>query len=822
VASYVGSVHCATTDQDSVIANVFILDSVLHGLISEDGTHQISLPLWILRKYDVMECILGEPTVHSHITLSKNGVHGLRVHIHIYMIVDSVKRNLTDGKVCKLTSYLLQTEMAGMLSPYDGVSLSNSCYRCGMAKQCLGMDDLTYVSTHVSGTTVIKGLLSKPFDHQLHSMNRMLEIEEEDVMWQRSDVHKLKITRELYYDKQSKQFGLYGEDGDNTAQVPLKNGCLCDKMGSGKTLTALMCMFSGSKIVKSCSDGLLRCPCNVVICPSHVCMQWKSEVIKHFGSSYKVSTLATKQDFCTLTYRDVLKSDMLLISWNIFANTMYRQQFNGLVGRTFPELLSSRVRLSKAAMQKDYDGFIANASIDLFAIHFKRIFVDEIHEINFGNKSHVRDAVLNLQADHMWCITATPFLNKNEYYHDNIIYPILTRGERYTNLCSTDLQSIAKTFVVSDPHAISLQVKLPEITEEMVEVHLSDIEKRMYDAHRDHESTNELLKFCCSPKIVNRFSQLITSCKDMKSVFKKMQKYYESVLARLETDVAAMDRQMSTFEVGHQVTGVATLTADILQESRDLLSGQRSTLQAEMDTCNSILSYAKQHVENYDSDTDCPLCLEVVEVPVVLPCAHIICRCCYNDLAHRNMRSCPVCRRSWSQTNVLTIGDVDSSNANLYSSLQDKFGSKIAQLKFEVSRLISEDRKIIVFSQYDSLLHEIGKCLGKMNIPVLYCKGSIMQKNKSIRTFKQSACHHVIMLSSIECASGLSLTEASAVICMDVHNGTPENILDIERQAISRCWRIGQQRDVKIIRLVTQGTVEQQIYDAHYRSLTYS
>jgi SNF2 family DNA or RNA helicase len=82
-------------------------------------------------------------------------------------------------------------------------------------------------------------------------------------------------------------------------------------------------------------------------------------------------------------------------------------------------------------------------------------------------------------------------------------------------------------------------------------------------------------------------------------------------------------------------------------------------------------------------------------------------------------------------------------------------------------------------------------------------------RDKSISEFKDSATGVQVLLVSLKAGnSGLNLAAASQVIFMD-----PFYNPFIEFQAIDRAHRIGQQREVRVTRLVVPGTVEDRVLE---------
>lgn len=120
------------------------------------------------------------------------------------------------------------------------------------------------------------------------------------------------------------------------------------------------------------------------------------------------------------------------------------------------------------------------------------------------------------------------------------------------------------------------------------------------------------------------------------------------------------------------------------------------------------------------------------------------------------------------------------------------------------------DEKAIVFSQWTSLLDLI-ECQIKEQLPGLhYCrytgKMSRAQRDEAIRLFTSDPRARVLLVSLRAGNSGLNLTAASRVIVCD-----PSWNPFIEAQAVDRAHRIGQRREVKVHRLLVEGTVEDRI-----------
>lgn len=162
--------------------------------------------------------------------------------------------------------------------------------------------------------------------------------------------------------------------------------------------------------------------------------------------------------------------------------------------------------------------------------------------------------------------------------------------------------------------------------------------------------------------------------------------------------------------------------------------------------------------------------------------------------------------------------EVDSAVASVVDWKTDcisKYGTKMSVLIEYLRGIIGEEGKnnrAIVFSQYDSMLQLVGKTLNEYNISNVYCKGNVHVINKNIDKFKRDPSIRVIMLSSEHSNSGSNLTEASHIILVDVLNMDKHQTKEVECQAIGRAVRLGQQKPVTVVRLITKNTIETEYY----------
>jgi SWI/SNF-related matrix-associated actin-dependent regulator of chromatin subfamily A containing DEAD/H box 1 len=133
-----------------------------------------------------------------------------------------------------------------------------------------------------------------------------------------------------------------------------------------------------------------------------------------------------------------------------------------------------------------------------------------------------------------------------------------------------------------------------------------------------------------------------------------------------------------------------------------------------------------------------------------------------------------------------------------------------------------QNRRVLIFSQFTQVLDILKTILEHKNMRYLLLTGStaVDERQGMVDEFNQDGDIRIFLLSTKAGASlckrciglsltpppggmGINLTAASVVIIYD-QDFNPHNDL----QAADRTYRIGQQRDVDVIKLITKGTIE--------------
>ncbi|MFW5758568.1 MAG: DEAD/DEAH box helicase, partial [Bacteroidota bacterium] len=125
-----------------------------------------------------------------------------------------------------------------------------------------------------------------------------------------------------------------------------------------------------------------------------------------------------------------------------------------------------------------------------------------------------------------------------------------------------------------------------------------------------------------------------------------------------------------------------------------------------------------------------------------------------------------------------------------------------------VEKILSEDHKVLIFSQFVKNLHLFRDHFAQKNWEYSLLTGGTSEKNRQmlIDQFKNQKNNRLFLISLKAGGLGLNLTDADYVFMLD-----PWWNPAVERQAINRAHRIGQDKNVFVYKFITRNTVEEKI-----------
>lgn len=131
---------------------------------------------------------------------------------------------------------------------------------------------------------------------------------------------------------------------------------------------------------------------------------------------------------------------------------------------------------------------------------------------------------------------------------------------------------------------------------------------------------------------------------------------------------------------------------------------------------------------------------------------------------------------------------------------------KFEDVLYKLQTVMSEDHKILIFSQYIKHLDLFRHYLDEKGISYAYLDGATRDRQEQVQTFQSDESIKIFLISLKAGGLGLNLTAADYVFILD-----PWWNPAIEAQAIDRAHRIGQDRTVFTYKFITKNSVEEKI-----------
>lgn len=132
--------------------------------------------------------------------------------------------------------------------------------------------------------------------------------------------------------------------------------------------------------------------------------------------------------------------------------------------------------------------------------------------------------------------------------------------------------------------------------------------------------------------------------------------------------------------------------------------------------------------------------------------------------------------------------------------------AKLEALMADVETVLEEKHKVLVYSQFTSMLKVIGKNFKERAWPYLYLDGMTTDREKVVSQFQEDPAMQLFLISLKAGGVGLNLTQADYVFLYD-----PWWNEAVENQAIDRAHRIGRKNPVIAKRYIIAESIEEKM-----------
>lgn len=593
-------------------------------------------------------------------------------------------------------------------------------------------------------------------------------------------------------------------------------GILADEMGLGKTITTLSLISSCPKdesndigSVKNYAYGT-----TLIVVPMALLIQWENEFKKCIGN---------KQHTCFVYYGQDSSCDI-------------KQR---VLGNNHPTV----VLTTYGMIQSEYARTGGISSSGLYSVKFHRVILDEGHNIR-NRATKTSKAIYSLDSNRKWVLTGTPIINRLEDLYSLINFLKLQPW------CNYPLwkQCISLPFDLGKDIGAAMGL-LKSILDPL----LLRRTKNQRDAKGQYLVTLPSKELSIEKLTFNKKEAIIYKWLKEKAVNSFNENYksgmifknYSSILTQL-LRLRQVCCDVELIKNQSEVPEDSSIDDDDAQVSKgvdnDVLSIVRK-IEAE----EKLLSYSKEELEKVKEEiyeiypdfisVECSICTESIDpnTCVITECKHCFCRGClsehieYQHSHGVNEVPCPMCRFQISNHRLLMVVPVTNEtlegSAMTQATRKDKGyiireyntlgkSTKINALLIHLERIKVESpgEHVIVFSQFTSFLDLIGEELQKygeeFNVVKFDGRLTLDQRETALNKFnKHDESKITILLLSLKAGGvGLNLTVASRAFLMDPHWNNA-----IEHQAIDRIHRVGQTKDVKVVRFIMEESIEERM-----------
>ncbi|TVY27092.1 DNA repair protein RAD5A [Lachnellula hyalina] len=418
----------------------------------------------------------------------------------------------------------------------------------------------------------------------------------------------------------------------------------------------------------------------------------------------------------------------------------------------------------------------------LYRVIWFRVVLDEAHTVRNGS-AKVFKAVSKIPGNFRWCLTGTPVQNSLEDlaslvafiragpldslpdFRKHIISPLVKGTEQGMNNIRLLLDSICLRRTQKLLH-------LPEVSDEDRYIEFTASEKSLYS---------------------NTQAEMIKAIKQHDSHDRNTKGYFG--IFQLQLQLRRLCNH-GTFQ--RSFSHISAEGASFDPEEALALLKERG---------EGKCAYCNTHVTGLKD-------IEDIVSGKFTVCGHLLCSGCLPRFEEglktgKSTSRCPLCLRDISRKFLASDEEIaEGAGSNLKTELryfeERGVSSKLSSLVMDLKQNTTEG-KSIVFSCWTRSLDLVGRYLTLENIQFDRIDGtySSAQRHNVLQHYHSDPNVRVLLMTTGTGAVGLNLTIASCVYLLE-----PQWNPMVESQAVARVLRLGQRRNVKVIRYIVIDTVE--------------
>lgn len=661
------------------------------------------------------------------------------------------------------------------------------------------------------------------------------------------------------------------QNPEENVDVPYQGGILADCTGSGKTavVLALLSATLNQRVSQNSLPPIHRntffvTGATLIVVPVNLAHQWTQEMTKFYGSQFerklKVHPILSQYDFEHTTLTSILAADIVLTTFTFLKSKNYhesviRQLHSRVIqgGQNVHPSSSYQTKLirsaTRAATKSTPPGFEDSTQPPFESVWWKRIVLDEAHELFLTGPFSKHATLSNLHASFVWGVTGTPEVGTGGMLSEfcNMVHchpPQWTPDfcHQVVNTCFRRFNSLEFGPIEEHVHWVTLSETETQLLES----------QRWNHRRRPTQCTQfeTVVKMCTyfdlgtSASIDSKNGHVIKlrELKDIvETVKREKSKRIEQCTRTLrqqtnmvDTISLRLDRHASRLrDIQEALSGMnanedneflslqeegQSIEKSILSDSRRRKKCHEDMLdtQHELRQINHSMAYFENQIKNYhESKLRCPLCFES-DATVILHCGHQFCRPCISRWIQaqnesKESPSCPTCKVAFSETSAHEVLPLDKPDHHAQNVA--RYGSKITHLIENLHEIIERGEKVLIFVQWCSLMRALKNIFQEQKIRTGCLSNNIQTRASVLHKFDRGESDVLILLLEAS-SSGLNLVQANHIIFLHALLGSDRNVRMMEEQAIHRVHRTNQFKPVHVHWYISEHTPEEQLFKA--------
>ena len=545
-------------------------------------------------------------------------------------------------------------------------------------------------------------------------------------------------------------------------------GCICDKVGSGKSLTILgliaynpiltpskKCFTSYNGVVSVYTKRKELIPVNLLVVPHGIMNQWTKYIQN-----------GTDLDFRVIKNKKTLEENLKDIA------SYVENPLENL------HKIQCDLYLISSSMY--------NKFVDIFYNHYiSRLIVDEVDSIKVPGAK-------NVQAEFTWFISSSKLILENPLgqityepysytgWNGNVYHVqrrVIIDKMSHTGFFRDILAGLSRSritnriYLNSDEEFVKKSFELPDYIVNVVKCK-NTANHNILNGMVDQETMNMI------------------NAGDIQGAMEHIgcEKHSEESLIKLVTKKLETELHDKRKEFEYK-SAISYSTALAKQQALD-------KLQEEIKAIEEKIECVRLRV--VDSKT-CPVCYDEICNKVIVTCCHnpFCFECISMSLSHKPQ--CPVCRADMTMDDIIAIDDEDEMSCDKDETEEkDEDREKNDNFKIYFEKIMGQgNKKLLIFSEYERSFNKIKEYLSNANSKFSELKGATTRIDNIVKRFKSDDEDRldVLLLNAKYFGSGLNLENTTDIILYH-KMGDP-----MTKQVIGRAQRPGRTCPLNIWRL---------------------